>query len=551
MTPDTAEDPFTARPEPAQTITIRSIDEDLDDDDDEEMGVETEDTIQYDRNLNWSSVQSLEGTQALERAIDEALGCANRLKNDQQDISRTVIDKTRQLLSLLTGEPTYQHERMMKALEATRKTTERIEQAMADMKTTTAMEIREIGKQVLMSRAAAPIAQTPTSSNQTYAGVAKSARSNDATQRTTTPTNPMDPNHHSRLVFQFPGEKVHPLERKEAHILVKEVNAELAKHEDSKHIRVTTVKWNANDNIILTLRTDQKASDLLRFSGRIAPLLTRGKECIVQTTAKWGKLLIHGVRTGAYDYVIPGAKARNLPLELKPTWVRPESELLQQAYSSIKIATSDEEAYKFLIHKAKYLAAFGRTVSVKPFADRKPLPRCQNCQGFGHMRNNCQNETRCRLCGEKHPEERHKENCEGCKMEAQAAECTPEELPGDCDHKIQCANCTGKDGRDDAHTADSRRCPERILRLGEIRANVQQQKASDNGWKTAKGRRSRKRAMETHAPTKESTVHASLGTNSFQPLGTQVHIPGLGATNMEVTADNMDQSVTGTTIDNE
>ncbi|KAK0467520.1 hypothetical protein IW261DRAFT_1574038 [Armillaria novae-zelandiae] len=84
MMPDTAEDPFTCRPEPAQMI--RSIDEDLNDDDDDEMGVETEDAIQFVHNLKWSSMRSLEGTQALERAIDEALGCANRLKNDQRDM---------------------------------------------------------------------------------------------------------------------------------------------------------------------------------------------------------------------------------------------------------------------------------------------------------------------------------------------------------------------------------------------------------------------------------------------------------------------------------
>ncbi|KAG7450099.1 uncharacterized protein BT62DRAFT_839897, partial [Guyanagaster necrorhizus] len=136
-----------------------------------------------------------------------------------------------------------------------------------------------------------------------------------------------------------------------------------------------------------------------------------------------------------------------------PTWVRPESELWQQAYSSVKIATSDEEAYNYLIHKAKYLAAYGRSIAVKPFADRKPLPRCQNCQSFGHMKNNCQNETRCRRCGGKHPEEKHNEHCDGCKIEAEAVNCYPNELQTDCDHIVRCANCMGKEGRDDAHTA--------------------------------------------------------------------------------------------------
>ncbi|KAK0497122.1 hypothetical protein EDD18DRAFT_1351942 [Armillaria luteobubalina] len=88
-------------PEPMQTISERSIDED--EDDDEQMMDDPEASMQYIRRDSWASTQSLQGAQALVRAIDEALGCAHRLKTDQEDIPREIIDKTRQLLNLLTG----------------------------------------------------------------------------------------------------------------------------------------------------------------------------------------------------------------------------------------------------------------------------------------------------------------------------------------------------------------------------------------------------------------------------------------------------------------
>ncbi|KAG7450101.1 uncharacterized protein BT62DRAFT_1002443 [Guyanagaster necrorhizus] len=121
---DTTEDVFSGRPEPVETITIESIDEDLEEDNDDQMLGDHDDTIQYIPNNSWNSIQSLEGPQALKRAIDEALGCAHRLKTDHQDIPRMTIEKTRQLLNLLTGEPNYQPEKMVKALETTQKIAE-------------------------------------------------------------------------------------------------------------------------------------------------------------------------------------------------------------------------------------------------------------------------------------------------------------------------------------------------------------------------------------------------------------------------------------------
>ncbi|KAG7450100.1 uncharacterized protein BT62DRAFT_1073463 [Guyanagaster necrorhizus] len=96
---------------------------------------------------------------------------------------------------------------------------------MADMKTTTAMEIRDLGHQLLANTPAIPKRQGAPNATQTYTSITKNDKGKNPTQKPPT-VNPMDPNHHSRLVFQFPGEKV---------------NLELAKHNDSKHICVTTI----------------------------------------------------------------------------------------------------------------------------------------------------------------------------------------------------------------------------------------------------------------------------------------------------------------------
>ncbi|KAG7439649.1 uncharacterized protein BT62DRAFT_938720, partial [Guyanagaster necrorhizus] len=122
-----------------------------------------DDTIQYIPNNSWNSIQSLKRPQALERAIDKAL------------------------------------------------------ESMADMKTTTAMEIRDLGHQLLANSPATSKWQGAPNATQTYASITKNDKDKNLTQKPPT-VNPMDLNHHSRLV-----------------------NLELAKHDDSKHICVTTV----------------------------------------------------------------------------------------------------------------------------------------------------------------------------------------------------------------------------------------------------------------------------------------------------------------------
>ncbi len=128
-------------------------------------------------------------------------------------------------------------------------------------------------------------------------------------------------------------------------------------------------------------------------------------------------------------------------------------------------------------------------------------------------------------------------------MEAEAADIHLEELPGICEHKIRCANCMNKDGQDDAHMANVRQCPERLLKLGEVQANAQQQKmALDDGWKATKGRRSCKKPAEVQSKHNEPVSPTTPDTNTFQQLASQMYILGITATSMEIMTNDEKQS---------
>ncbi len=84
------------------------------------------------------------------------------------------------LLNLLTGEPGNQPDFMVKALRSIQKTAEELEQAMADMKTATAMEIRDLGYQILDSTITTKAHTTP-KPNQTYTGATKMTKATPQT----------------------------------------------------------------------------------------------------------------------------------------------------------------------------------------------------------------------------------------------------------------------------------------------------------------------------------------------------------------------------------
>jgi phage baseplate assembly protein W len=320
-----------------------------------------------------------------------------------------------------------------------------------------------------------------------------------------TPTNPAAAHHPSRLIVQMPPDRVTPEFRPDAIDLVKNINSELAKHEDSKHLRVVSVKWNSSGNCIVCTKSDQKAAELAKYQDRFIHLFDTGPGTIVREDKRWFKILVNGVRTGMLD-PLPGLYSpetihaelcannpdyANLNIIAPPRWMRTKEELRFQAHSSIMFATDDEEKANRLLKEVRTLAVFGRNAFLRKYSDRPPVVQCKKCWAFGHYATVCsKTEPRCRLCGNKHDESTHGENCTQCRAirESEGMD-TDEQIA--CSHDLRCVNC--KDQQDNKHAADARRCPERIRIYGSAQANEKakqtgQRQNEEGEWTTVRNR---------------------------------------------------------------
>ncbi|KAJ7185249.1 hypothetical protein C8R46DRAFT_875181, partial [Mycena filopes] len=248
-------------------------------------------------------------------------------------------------------------------------------------------------------------------------------------------TNPLDAHHPSRLIVQILPEGLAPEERPEPMQLCKEINARLAGDAKAKDMLVVSTKWNTHGNCIVFTREDQTAAELVKHAHLFTDIIGRGKQTVARVDSKWIKIQVNGVRTGAFDS-IPGiyspgtldtefrtmnpAYAR-LKIVMEPRWMRATEELGAQAYSSVVFAVEDDEQAHRLLREVKSMAAFGRNVFMRHYADRPPVIQCRKCWKFDHHTTAC-NDTQqtCRLCGEAHTEEEHRTNCTNCKAEAAA-----------------------------------------------------------------------------------------------------------------------------------
>jgi hypothetical protein len=164
---------------------------------------------------------------------------------------------------------------------------------------------------------------------------------------------------------------------------------------------------------------------------------------------------------------------------------RAPEELAAQGHSSIVFAVEDEEQANYLLREVKSLAAFGRSVFLRRFADRPPVIQCKKCQDYDHYSTACEaTKQACRLCGEDHTETEHRANCATCLTEKENGAMETDNTL--CMHNLRCKHCKGK-GSDD-HPSDSRRCPVRLAKYGSARANDHSTKDSrpkDEGWQKA------------------------------------------------------------------
>ncbi|KAF9442633.1 hypothetical protein P691DRAFT_738773, partial [Macrolepiota fuliginosa MF-IS2] len=186
------------------------------------------------------------------------------------------------------------------------------------------------------------------------------------------PTNPNKAHHPCRLVITFNEPVPKDIRRNEIEI-VRDINSHLITRGAPTHLKIIAVKWNPQGNCIAFTRSDQNTAAIIPFAEGLPNIIVPGRSGHAKEDKKWFKVEISGVRTGTFDLggifspqtihdhlceANPEYAALNVVL--KPRWVRPESELANQAYSSVVFAVDSFDQHARLLRTNETLAAFGR-----------------------------------------------------------------------------------------------------------------------------------------------------------------------------------------------
>lgn len=316
------------------------------------------------------------------------------------------------------------------------------------------------------------------------------------------PPHPKTAHHPTRLVIQFLPRGIEAKDRQDPKEIVERINNVLLKTQNAQHLRVVAATYNFHNNLIISTRSDQRASDLLKYTEHFVPQLARGYETQVREDKKWFKIQVDGICTS--KTLIDGSNdihnSTDLHEELsvcnpsyaraaksvvaKPRWMRSREETLGMYRSSAVFAVDDETAAKEIMND-KSLAAFGRHCSLRAYQDRPPITQCRKCWGWNHTENQCKSKTSCRICGEDHHEKDHnKKQCEECNPDDNMEEVNTK--VSECAHNYKCTNCANTGDttpHSHNHTADSRRCPERLRRHGTARSYEKAAERTENPWR--------------------------------------------------------------------
>jgi len=360
----------------------------------------------------------------------------------------------------------------------------------------------------------------------------------------TVPVNANSAHHPTRLVIQFLPDGIPAENRMEPTAIVNAVNNALATKQESNHLKVVAATYNHQRNLILSTRADQTAAQLLPFAEIFTPQIAQGHTVVAREDKRWYKIQVDGLSTIAVT--IDGRRTVHTPdaihkelavcnpsyteatdsIVAPPRWMRTAEETSRNIRSSVVFAVDSHDVAKRIL-AGKTLAAFGRHCTLRAYQDRPPITQCKNCWGWNHTSDRCKVETKCRLCGEAHTEATHEEQeCATCqRRDEDDMETGPER--GACDHLLKCANCVVGGHRESNHTADSRRCPQRLSKYGTARTYERKAANTTNPWKVvipkehpkpstlktkAKGKA---KAGETQPTAKQAS---NTFTNAFGPI---------------------------------
>lgn len=388
--------------------------------------------------------------------------------------------------------------------------------------------------QAAQSKAKQPVTQPPENGKSPSAPPAPPRPKNKPL-----PTNPMKSHHPTRLIILF-DKPVLTQDQEDPASIVAKVNTRLEQNEGSRDLKVVAAKFNRKGNLVLHTRDDRKASDLLPHATKFLDIFAPDRRATAIVDRPWFKIQVDGVATGTmtiggdrrfYDEARvhqelqacnPAYNHASNHIVARPRWMRTFEELRRCTNSSVILAIDDEEVAKAILARGT-LAAFGRHCSLRAFQDRPPVIQCTKCWNWGHTEQRCKMEVTCRICAKNHQESDHRaerrEDCTECtKLDARIDVDEDTRDPEVCPHEYRCVNCAMNDRPDLEHTADCRRCPERLERWGTARSYEKKAQKADHPWQVAKPKTGRKKGKTPDAsqPTRPSGQGATQ--NSFQIL---------------------------------
>jgi hypothetical protein len=264
-----------------------------------------------------------------------------------------------------------------------------------------------------------------------------------------------------RYVVRYQGHPPSLTSRMHPKAISDSINSRLNNIPTARGLQVLGSHYNTSGNIILTFPPHTPISRIEDHMRSIRDVLGISSSQPVSRDISWSKIVLGGVIARVsegeevfsdevlLEALLRNPQIKNLKITQAPRWVRCPHEITGFK-SSVSFAFEDPDGSirSSLLKSKTPIFMFGAPVTAKRWVNKPRLRQCKRCWRLGHVESGCRSPARCRICGEKHTEEAHREKCSGCINENSL-----KNIP--CTHTAKCVNCS------QAHPADDVNCTAR------------------------------------------------------------------------------------------
>lgn len=298
----------------------------------------------------------------------------------------------------------------------------------------------------------------------------------------TNPGNPTQRHSPARLILRCTP-PVSIEKRRDTAAVRTEANKVLALAQPATAVRVALATYTDRGNITLLVSGSSKSEDLMPYATAIGNAIVPGHAIKPSNDTPWYKVIVHAASTcNAHGDPIRTAEQIAEEIFESNYWLTESAvqladgcrflaapkELMNKTHAAFVMTLEKLEDAKYLVEDQGGLYFNGKWCRADKFEDRQTARQCERCLSLHHGTKNCRENIRCRYCKGEHESWKHvcpNPNC-GAK--------------GPCPHS-QCVNCPELLVGEKCHSADDRRCPEKLRVLGlatNSRAAKQRSKAA-------------------------------------------------------------------------